>query len=161
MCTHLTFRTAPSPTDLESVRAIVVSTGFFQSHEVPVAVELVQERIDKGLESGYHFIFADFNGSTISYACFGEIACTKGSWDLYWIATHEQHRGKGVGKNLMAEVEKAIRAMGGRAIYIETSSKPMYEPTRRFYQNYGCTTEAILKDFYDTNDSKYIFRLSL
>jgi ribosomal protein S18 acetylase RimI-like enzyme len=154
----LIFRYEPTVEDVESVKEIVISTNFFQDHEIPVAVELVQERLEKGLESGYRFIFASIEGKTIAYACYGEIPCTKGSYDLYWIVTHNDYRGKGIGKAIMAEVEKQIKCIGGRVIYIETSSKPQYKPTRQFYENYGCVTEAVLKDFYDYGDDKIIYK---
>lgn len=157
----LIFRFDPTNADIENIREIVTSTNFFHDHEIPVAVELVEERLEKGVESGYHFIFADTDGKTIAYACYGEIPCTKGSYDLYWIATHNDYRGKGIGKTLMAEVERHIKGIGGRVIYIETSSKKMYEPTQKFYENYGCTTDAILKDFYDIGDNKIIYCLKL
>lgn len=154
----LVFRFDPTNADIENVREIVTSTNFFHDHEIPVAVELVEERLEKGLESGYHFIFADIDSKTIAYACYGEIPCTKGSYDLYWIATHNDYRGKGIGKTLMAEVERHIKSLGGRVIYIETSSKAHYEPTRKFYEDYGCVTEAVLKDFYDFGDDKIIYK---
>ena len=157
----LIFRYEPTMKDIDNVRDIITSTNFFQDHEIPVAVELVEERLEKGLESGYHFIFASIVGKTIAYACYGEIPCTKGSYDLYWIVTHNDYRGKGIGKELMAEVERQIKGIGGRVIYIETSSKAHYEPTRKFYENYGCVTEAVLKDFYDQGDHKYIYKLLL
>jgi len=155
----LIFRYEPTMKDIDNVRDIITSTNFFQDHEIPVAVELVEERLEKGLESGYHFIFASIVGKTIAYACYGEIPCTKGSYDLYWIVTHNDYRGKGIGKALMAEVEKQIMGSGGRVIYIETSSKPQYKPTRLFYENYGCVTEAVLKDFYDYGDDKIIYKI--
>lgn len=161
MNTNLVFRFEPKVEDIENVRDIVKSTSFFQEHEIPVAVELVQERLEKGIESGYHFIFAEKDGRTIAYACYGEVPCTKGSYDLYWIATHIDYRGQGIGKILMKKVEYQIKSIGGRVIYIETSSKAQYEPTRKFYENYGCNTEAILKDFYDLNDSKHIYSIWL
>jgi len=65
----LIFRFDPTNADIENVREIVSSTNFFYDHEIPVAVELVEERLEKGMESGYHFIFADFDSKTISYGC--------------------------------------------------------------------------------------------
>lgn len=153
----ITLRTEPKFEDIESVREIVTSSGFFYDYEIPVAVELVQERIEKGVASEYFFVFADFEGKTISYACFGPIACTKNSYDLYWIATHNDFRGKGIGKIILEQSEKEIAQLGGRGIYIETSSKPLYEPTQQFYLKCGYKIEAILKDFYDINDDKLVF----
>jgi GNAT superfamily N-acetyltransferase len=159
MSHNIIFRVDPIPADIENVRQILESTSFFQDHEIPVAVELVEERLAKGMQSGYYFVFAEIDGKTVAYACFGEIPCTKGSYDLYWIATHNDYRGKGVGKLIMAEVQRQTKSLGGRVIYIETSSKAQYEPTRKFYENYGCDVEAVLKDFYDTGDHKYIYKL--
>jgi len=153
----ITLRTEPKFEDIESVRDIVTSTGFFYDYEIPVAVELIQERIERGIASEYFFVFADFEGKTISYACFGPIACTKNSYDLYWIATHNDYRGKGIGKLILEESEKEIEKLGGRGIYIETSSKPLYTPTQQFYLKCSYKIEAILKDFYDVNDDKLIF----
>ena len=61
----------------------------------------------------------------------------------------------------LKEAEKEIKRLGGRAIYIETSSKPLYKPTQKFYLDNGYRIEAILKDFYDLNDDKLIFTKQL
>jgi len=150
-------RYAPIPGDVEAVRDIILSSGFFLEHEIPVALELVQEGIDKGKDSEYFFVFAQDGDRTISYTCYGTIACTKNSYDLYWIATHEDYRGKGVGSLVLKDTEKMIKSMGGRVIYIETSLKPQYVPTQGFYEKHGYFKEAVLKDFYDVNDHKIIY----
>jgi ribosomal protein S18 acetylase RimI-like enzyme len=150
-------RTEVKLSDIEAVREMVRSTGFFRDDEVDVAVELVQERLDKGPESGYEFIFADVDGRAVSYACFGLIPCTLVSYDLYWIATHEEFRGKGLGKIVLREVEKSIEALGGRGIYVETSSLPKYEPTRAFYLKNNYPEKARFEDFYADGDDKVVY----
>lgn len=152
-----TLRFEPLVEDLKTVKEIIHSSGFFQEYEIPVALELVEEAIEKGLESGYFFVFAMDGERTISYACYGSIACTKNSYDLYWIATHDDYRGKGVGSMILRETEKKVKSMGGRILYIETSSKPLYTPTQYFYEKHGYFKEAVLKDFYDINDDKIIY----
>lgn len=149
-------RDAVRPADGATVRAIVASTGYFAPAEIDVAAELIDDRIAKGERSDYHFIFAERDGRTIGYACYGEIACTVGSYDLYWIAVHDEHRGGGVGRLLLHEAERRIAARGGRRIYVETSSRPQYEPTRRFYLKCGYKVEATLEDFYARGDGKVI-----
>ncbi|MCX7029653.1 MAG: GNAT family N-acetyltransferase [Spirochaetes bacterium] len=139
------------------VRDITESTGFFYTEEVGTAVELVEERLAKGEASGYSFVFADDGGRTIGYACFGPIACTKVSFDLYWIAVHADGRGKGLGTILLDESERLIREAGGRRIYAETSSRPLYEPTRAFYLARGYREEARLAEFYGPGDAKVIY----
>jgi GNAT superfamily N-acetyltransferase len=152
------FRTEPRSEDVAAIREIVVSTGFFYSHEVDVAVELVESRIREGEASGYYFLFTeDAGGRTIGYACYGPVPCTIGSFDLYWIAVHQECRGGGLGRALLAAVEKRVVAMRGRRVYIETSSRPLYEPTRAFYRRCGYIEEARLVDFYDQADDKIIY----
>lgn len=157
MIDHLTFRDTVNPPDAEHVRAIVHSTGFFSPEEVEIAVELVTERLVKGLESGYHFLFVEHHNRVVGYSCFGPIPGAQASIDLYWIAVHSDFRGMGIGKKLMVESERAIQRMGGMRIYIETSSREQYQPTRAFYLACGYKQEALLEDFYAPGDSKVIY----
>ncbi len=154
----ITFREDLKPTDPQTIREITESTGFFSDHEIDVAVELAEERLAKGTRSGYCFLFAEQGGRTIGYTCFGPIACTKASYDLFWIAVHSDYRGQGIGSLLLAESERIIRKMGGERIYIETSSREIYGPTRGFYLHCAYEEDAILEDFYGPGDSKVIYR---
>lgn len=151
-------REAPVPSDRESIRRIVESTRFFRADEVAVAVELVDERLTRGEASGYWFLFAERDGAVVGYACHGEIACTLGSHDLYWIAVDAREQGRGLGRRLLEAVERGILARGGRHIYIETSNRPQYEPTRGFYLRCGYEIAAVLTDFYDRGDDKVVLR---
>ena len=151
------FRTRVVPSDTGRVEEIVKSTRFFRPDEVAVAVELVQEHLDKGSDSGYEFIFAERSGKTVAYACYGLIPCTLVSYDLYWIATDEAWRGQGLGGELLAAVEEAIRLKGGKTIYVETSSLPKYEPTRLFYLKNGYLEKCRFEDFYDLGDDKVVY----
>lgn len=151
------FRTEVKPADVDNVRRIVESSGFFSEEETEIAIELIQERLTKGASSGYHFVFLENAGETIGYSCFGRIPCTKASYDLYWIAVHDSCRGKGIGRKLLAATEAEIARLGGERIYLDTSSRAQYEPTRGFYAACGYRQEAVLKDFYASGDSKVIF----
>ena len=156
------------PDDAAAVREVVASTGFFHNFEIDVAVELVQERLGQGLASGYHFVFADdpHTQMAVGYACFGQIPCTAGSFDLYWIAVHDRWRGRGLGTRLMSEAERAMAAgvpdesgrglAVARRVYVETSSTLRYEPTRQFYVRCGYAQEARLQNFYAEGDDKLV-----
>jgi len=153
----LFFREDVLPGDPGAVRAIVTSTGFFHDHEIDVAVELVDERLQKGLQSGYRFLFAEQEGRTVGYSCYGEIACTKGSYDLYWIAVHNDCRNQGIGKILLQKTEALVAGLKGHAIWVETSGQEKYLPTRKFYLRFGYREEAVLKGFYGPDDDKVIY----
>jgi ribosomal protein S18 acetylase RimI-like enzyme len=154
---QITWREEPRPSDLERVKEIVVSSGFFSQAEIGVAVELVEERLKKGVESGYHFVFAEQNQKVAGYSCFGPIPCTEESYDIYWIAVQEELRGSGLGVEVLKRVEGRIREMGGKRIYVETSSREQYRPTRSFYSRFGYRKEATLKNFYSPGDHKVIY----
>lgn len=151
------FRYEVAPADRDRVGAIVASSGFFSPAETAVAVELVDECLSKGpAASGYWFVFAEADGRTLGYACYGHIAATECSYDLYWIAVDEACRGQGLGRRLMDEAERLILAAGGHRVYVETSSRPQYLSTRTFYQRCGYRQDALIEDFYAPGDGKVI-----
>jgi ribosomal protein S18 acetylase RimI-like enzyme len=157
----LRLRRTLRPADRDAVRTIVASTGRFRPAEIDVAVELVDERLARGRASGYEFVLADAQDQTVGYACYGPITVTEGSYDLFWIAVHRAWQRHGLGRQLLAEAEADIRQAGGRRIYIETSGRPDYEPTRHFYQRCGYTLEATIREFYAPGDDKLIYVKSL
>lgn len=153
----ITIRDSVEQADLRNVRSITESTGFFYAEEVDTAVELVEDRLLKGPRCGYYFLFAEEEGRTVGYTSYGPIACTKTSFDLYWICVAGEARGKGLGSQLLEASERAIHALGGTRVYIETSMRPLYEPTRAFYIARGYTPVSVLDDFYAPGDSKVIY----
>ena len=151
------FRCDVHPDDANRIREIVASTGVFSPVEIDVAVELLVDRLEKGPPSGYHFVFAEQNGRALGYTCYGPIALTAASYDLYWIAVDKNCQGQKIGQLLLAKSEELISASGGRQIYIETTNRPQYAPTRKFYLRCGYRQEALLKDFYAPGDDKVIY----
>lgn len=149
-------RTQAQPSDVNAVRHLVQATGVFHDFEVEIAVELVEERLRRGDASGYHFLFMDGRDGLDGYTCWGPIACTQGSYDVFWIAVAPQRQGQGLGRMLLQETEERIRAAGGRRIYLETSGRPDYLPTRHFYNRCGYSVVATLPDFYADGDDKVI-----
>ncbi|OPY06261.1 MAG: putative acetyltransferase [Syntrophaceae bacterium PtaB.Bin038] len=143
--------------DAGAVRDIVSSTGLFRPDEIGIAVELVEERLRSGPASGYHFLFAERGDRILGYSCYGPVPLTLHCYDLYWIAVRKEAQGMGIGRMLLEHSEKAIAALGGRRVYIETSSRPIYLDTRRFYERNGYRAEAVLKEFYSPGDAKVIY----
>jgi GNAT superfamily N-acetyltransferase len=154
---NLTFRTTPEKRDIKRIFEIVESTKFFYDHEIEIAVELVTERLAHGESTEYFFVFAEVDGVTAAYSCFGPITMSKTSFDLYWIATHNDFRGKGIGKKLLDETCKQAKNMGCSIIIAETSGLDHYAPTRAFYVSNKFVLEARLKDFYTIGDDKLFY----
>jgi ribosomal protein S18 acetylase RimI-like enzyme len=158
--TWLRLREEPENVDIAAVRQMVESTGFFSADEVSIAVELVEARLARGLASGYRFLFAEpleGDDPAVAYTCYGEIPCTVGSYDLYWIAVRDAVRGRRIGHWLLAETEQRIRALHGRQIYIETSGRDLYASTQGFYARCGYELVARLDDFYADGDPKLVY----
>lgn len=151
------WRYEPTENDARVIRELVAETGFFYPDEVAIAEELVVERLSKGPASGYHFVLAEISGQIAGYASYGHIACTRASYDLYWIAVHPRFQGQGVGRLILEESERCIRAAGGQRVYIETSNREQYQSTRGFYLRCGYMCEATLAEFYGPGDDKVIY----
>ncbi len=143
--------------DSDAVRTLVTRTGFFHADEIDIAVELVDEHLAHGAASGYYFVFVEIANELAGYACYGPIPCTKTAFDLYWIAVEPNYQRHGLGRLLVSEVEKRIASVGGDRIYIDTSGRPDYAPTRAFYERSGFHRAAELADFYAPGDDRVTY----
>lgn len=146
------------PEDRKSIEEILRSTEYFYDFEIQTALEIADETLTKGIEtSGYYWMkIADEDG-LIAFANYGKNAFSTHSWDLYWIAVHQNSRNKKVGSVLLKAIEDDIRKMGGKILWIETSGRSLYAPTERFYRKNGYKLQASLKDFYGPDDPKQIY----
>jgi ribosomal protein S18 acetylase RimI-like enzyme len=151
------FRDGVRPADRDAVRELVAATGFFSQDEVAIAVELVDERLARGSASGYAFVLAEQGGRLAGYTCYGPVAGTASSWDLYWIVVAPDAQGRGLGRRLLTATEERVRAAGGRRLYADTSGRAQYAPTRAFYRATGFAQAAYLPEFYGPGDAKVIF----
>ena len=154
---NLHYRQQIQPSDPGAISRIVQSSGYFSPEEIDLAGELAEEKLAQGNNCSYQFLFAEDKDSILGYTCYGLIPATCGSYDLYWIAVDEKSRSQGLGKELMQKTQHIIGDMGGRLIYVETSSRDQYKPTHSFYESCGYRQEAFLKDFYAAGDSKIIY----
>ena len=145
------------PEDREKIRALLVGTGAFQTHEVDVAMELVDIALTKPEQQDYHPYVLLQDGAIVAYACFGKDPMTRSTYDLYWLATRSDSMRQGHGRELFSRVENEIKGLGGRLLIIETSSKEKYRGTHEFYGRIGCAFVARLPDFYDAGDDKLIY----
>jgi len=133
------------------------ATGYFSAEETSVAAELVDERLCKGPQSGYHFVFAEVNGRLAGYTCYGPVALTASSYDLYWIVVSPEFQRQGLGRFLLGATEHQARLAGGARLYADTSGRAQYASTRAFYKRVGFRQEALLEDFYAPGDAKVIY----
>jgi len=159
------FLTELVPDDVKTLCNMTAQTGFFSEEEVLIVDELARASISEGEKSGYHFLLVlPENGDRkhpLGFACYGPIPGAIGSWDLYWIVVDRKDQGHGYGKRIATEVENRIRTVGGRKIFLETSSRVQYSSTRCFYESSGYKPETRLLDYYDLGEDCVIFTKEL
>jgi ribosomal protein S18 acetylase RimI-like enzyme len=143
--------------DRQGILDLLVSTSAFQEHEMTVAMELVDTALNKPGQEDYHPYVLEDDGSLVAYACFGRNPMTRFTYDLYWLATHNDRMRQGHAQALFRFVEQEIKRRGGRLLVIETSSKDSYGGSRQFYDRVGCEFAARLPDFYDVGDDRVIY----
>jgi ribosomal protein S18 acetylase RimI-like enzyme len=150
------------PEDGNAIRRIASTSGFFTEEEIAIVDELWDEYIQRGTQaSGYYFIVFKEENQLLGFACYGPHPLTESTYDLYWIVTDKDAKGRGIGKALMAHTEKEVAALGGSLLIVETAGKELYLPTRGFYEKLGYTKEAEIKDFYAPGDALIIYTKKL
>jgi D-alanine-D-alanine ligase len=145
------------PIDRGAIEALVRATGFFNAEEEEVAMELVDDRLREGRASHYRFLVGEVGGEVAGYACWGPIAGTAAAADLYWIVVDPRFQGRRVGAALLTASEARMAAEGRTRVYVETSTRAQYVPTRGFYQARGYHLAAELADFYAPGDGNALF----
>ncbi len=133
------------PADSVQVRDMLDACGAFNAEEVRVAMEMVAD-------DEYTNWCAEIEGTVRGYACIGKTPLTRSSWYLYWTCIHPSMQKMGVGSALHARVEDFIRGHGGERLVVETSGRPDYAPTRRFYHGIGYREVGRIENFYKLDD---------
>ena len=150
-------RTDLRPEDRAPLEELLRATGYFKPRELRVALEVIDERLARGKMSDYRFLILEDEGSLIGYACWGPITVSLTSADLYWLAVHPASQRKGLGRTLLEAAEMWMAREGHTRVYLETSLRGQYAPTRAFYLRCGYEIAAELPDFYEPGDGKVIF----
>ena len=146
------------PAERKSIEEILRSTEFFYEYEIQTALEIADETITKGSEkSGYYWMKVIVKDGLVAFANYGKNAFSTHSWDLYWIAVHQNSRNKKLGSVLLKAIEDDVRNMDGKILWIETSGRPLYASTESFYKRNGYELQASLRDFYGPGDPKKIY----
>ncbi len=145
-----------NPLHRQAVISLLKKTAVFREDELEVAIEVIDAYLT---QTDDYQIFAaiDEQATVLGYICFGKTPLCFTTFDIYWIAVHPHYHKQGVGTRLFEYAIAEIATQQGSLVVIETSSKPDYKPTQRFYEHLGCHLEAQIRDFYAPNDHKLIY----
>lgn len=145
------------PDDREPLRRLLLETGVFTDDEVEIALDLIDIVLNQPDQQDYLIHVYDDGGTVEGYYCIGPTPGTEGTFDLYWIAVNPEQHGKGVGGALDAHAAYLVQSMGGRLLIAETSSKPAYEKTRRFYLHHGYHELSRIPGYYRPGDDLVVY----
>ena len=143
--------------DKSAVIGILQATPEFLPPEVVIAEELIDAFLEDEKTSGYYIYIAEHDGEIAGYVCYGNTPLTEATWDLYWIAVANNKQGFGIGRSLMKHAEDDIKKMHGKLIMVETSGKPEYNKTRRFYDTLNYQRVCLIPDYYAPGDDLVLY----
>ena len=150
------------PSDRQRIVEILSDVKNFNAEEVRVAMELVDDALEKGEQSDYQtYVLADEEAAIQGYICYGKTPLTDSTFDFYWLAVSPESQGKGYGRVLISFVEEQVRRVGGTILVLETSSLESYSRTVRIYLGCGYQIVARIKNFYRAGDDKIILTKEL
>jgi ribosomal protein S18 acetylase RimI-like enzyme len=146
------------PADTPELKRLTAATGFFKPHVIDTLEEVLDDYHAENEADGHVCQTLECDGQPQGFAYFAPAPMTLGTWELWWIVVKKDVQGRGLGGKMLKFVEADLRRRKGRVLFVETSSQPLYEPTRRFYLKHGYEQHAVLKDYYAAGDSMVIFR---
>jgi len=149
------------PADTRELMALTADTGVFKPYEVDVLEEVLDEYHAGNVGPDHVAIVCEREGRIVGYAYYAPDVMTDRSWYLYWIAVARDIQARGIGSEIVRYMEDDVRKRRGRLMFIETSSLPHSELTRKFYLKVGYEIVARLPDFYSDGDDMVIFRKRL
>ncbi len=142
--------------DVAALEKITNLIEIFSNEEKQVAKELINDSINNSNSDYYTYVYEE-EGNILGYYIIGKRPLTDGVYDLYWIVVNPDEQNKGIGQKLLNDAEKFVAEKEGRWLLAETSSKPQYEATRKFYFRNNFSIVSEIRDFYSLGDSLIVF----
>ncbi len=146
------------PDETADLIEIARGTEVFRPLELSALREVLDDYHAREQGNGHRSLTFEAEGRPAGFAYYAPASMTDRGWYLYWIAVAKPIQVRGIGSRLLQAVEEDIDEKGGRVLWIETSSLPHYDPTRRFYLKHGYIQASRLADFYADGDDLVVFQ---
>jgi ribosomal protein S18 acetylase RimI-like enzyme len=147
------------PSDRAQLIEIISQGAGFRPPEIATAIELLDAALARAEGNTYEALVAvDDDGQRLTgYACFGATPMTDATYDLYWLVVAAGARGRGIGAELFAAVERELAGRRATLIRVETSSLEGQGGAARFYQKCGFKQVGAIPNFYRDGDDLLTF----
>ncbi len=142
------------PADLDSIHWIAASTGVASGSDIAAALERMDAAVVLGEDSAHQVYMLEDGGVPVGFMCFGSVARTQGTWQLFAIGVDSTGHGKGFGRHLLAYAESEVRRRGGRLLLVETSSSEADAGAVAFYERTGFGLMARIVGFFRQGEDK-------
>jgi len=139
--------------DIPQLKSVLDSSELFPSHMLDDMINDYLHNI-KSTDLWFTTVIGE---KPISLAYCAPEKMTVGTYNLLAIAVSKDFQGQGIGKLMMEYIEHLLARKENRILIVETSGKPEFELTRKFYEKCHYTQQAIIPEFYNRGDDKIIF----
>ena len=143
--------------DRPRIREILLRSDLFKESDAECVDEMFGLALAKPTPDNYRFLSGWLGGTMAGFACYGWESLTHGTWDLFWICTLPEARGRGLGSALVSDAVRVAASEGGRLMVIYTSSTTPYEAARRLYVAHGFVQTATVPEYYNRSDDLHIY----
>jgi GNAT superfamily N-acetyltransferase len=144
--------------DRSSFLTMLARVREFDIEDQAVVVELLDLYLTNPIQKDYVFqVAVDYPEQIVGFICYGPTPLTEGTYDLYWIAVDPEFAGRGVGTQIIEQMENDLINLHARLVIIETTSARKYSPTRQFYLKNGYSLAEVIPDFYRRGEDRVTF----
>ena len=138
----------------EELQRVLTASGQFDADSITYTLETLDNHLEN---SDIEIWFTALENEPVGFAYCAPEPVTSGTWNLLMLWTKEGYEGKGFGRSLVSAVEAELKSRDARLLIVETSQLPEFETARAFYEKYGFTFEAEVKNFFAEGDNKLIY----
>lgn len=139
--------------DIPSLQQVADSTGLFPSDLLP---DMINGFLSEGDENSL-WLTSEVDSRITGFCYAIEETFTDGTWNMLALAVLPDRQGNGIGRAIVATLEKLLRDKNSRVLIVDTSGTESFAGTRSFYQRCGYTEEARIRDFWGPGDDKIVF----
>jgi D-alanine-D-alanine ligase len=140
--------------DKSALMQLLEGTPEFSALDRAVAEEVIDAYLFDPASGEFFTLVAEIDSQVVGYICYGQNSMTVSTWDVYWINVVNSLQGKGIGCELMTAAENNIKKAGGKLVWLQTSSLPVYARVNRFYINLNYTPVCRIAEYYGPGDDQ-------